>query len=721
MYKTSIILVFFLTFSNVFSITTPKEGNFPNGFWSKMESRNIGNNYGNPGWIDKINNYKKSSTRDSQLEFNVPVLLGKYSDVSTTYFEANDFQNLLFENNPSGTMKEYFSEISYGNFTLNGQSSGWYGSSMTKSQAVENTREYVANVASLADPDFDFGLYDNDGPDNIPNSGDDDGYVDGIIVVYPGCLDGDDNIWAHQSSLSSNQYVTNDLAPNGENIIIDTYMVCPELSGGQGQGCLTNEIFQIGTFSHEFGHVLGLPDLYDRDDTDGNSEGVGEWCLMASANWLGLRGNRPGHMSSWCKIEMGWMEATVADNNLTEISIAQLATSPTAIKIWEDDYRTNRYFLIENRQKVGFDSELNGSGLMIYHIDENKGWGSNGWSWGSVNDDEENKFIDLESADGNLDLDNEVNRGDLGDPFPGSTGNTTFNNTSNPSSNRNNGFQTDISITNISESDSLMSANIMPMSNSGYAILYDENGISPTSLTIGADEQWSGVVFDSDRAGFITEIDFGVVYEGFWNTDVMDWEVFLYDSFDGQSPGNLMANIAGSSVSGGWNTIQIDSVEIGENQEFFVAIKFTNNGYVYCFDATGELSGRSYFSSDGSSYNNQLSLYGDANIRTKISTEVFNSNDTKNDILPNKITLKPNYPNPFNPLTTLSFTLVYDSKVKLDIYDINGRKVDELINSNYKSGTHYINWNANFFSSGVYFAFLSNDKTTITQKMILLK
>ena len=107
--------------------------------------------------------------------------------MSSTYFNAGDYETLLFGDNETGSMKEYYHEISYGNFSVDGDAGGWYNSSSTMQQAVDNTREYVSNVASLADGDFDYGLYDNDGPDNIPNSGDDDGYVDGIIVVYSGC------------------------------------------------------------------------------------------------------------------------------------------------------------------------------------------------------------------------------------------------------------------------------------------------------------------------------------------------------------------------------------------------------------------------------------------------------------------------------------------------------------------------------------------------------
>ena len=710
-----------LLFSFLFSIVPPKNGKFSEQLLQRFNEQDIGKNYGNLGWINKINLFKENRLRNVQLEFNVPVLLGKYSDVSDTYFSATDYQNLLFDQNSAGTMTEYYSEISYGNFLLDGETRGWYQSSFTQSDAVNQVKSYVSNIAALADADFNYGLYDNDGPDNIPNSGDDDGFVDGLVVVYPGCLDGDNNLWAHQSSLGSSQYITNDLAPNGQNIIVDTYMVCPELSAGQGQTCNTDLIFQMGTFAHEFGHVLGLPDLYDRDSNDGDSEGIGEWCLMASANWLGNNGDTPAHMSAWCKIEMGWIAPTIASSYETGIPIAQLATSPTAIKIWEDDYRSSRYFLIENRQKTGFDTGLNGEGLLIYHINENRSWGTNGWSWGPVNDDETNKMVDVESADGSLHLDNEINRGDTGDPFPGSSDNRNFNTLTNPSSVRNNGFQTNIQVNNISSPDSVMFADITSMSNSGYTISYDENGIAATSITIGTDVQYSGVHFTSEREGFLTEIDFGLTYPGFWNTDLLSWDVMIYDNFTDQNLGNLIQSVSGSSDEGGWNTVSIDSIPINADQDFFVAVKFYDNGYVYSFDNTGVLSGRSYYSANGSIFYNDLSNYGDANIRAKLSTEIYNSVEQNTLSIPNNFSLYPNYPNPFNPATNISFRLLTDANVSLSIYDLNGKIIETIVDGKLNLGDHLFTWNAKNISSGVYFAVLSTKDFSQTQKMILLK
>ena len=131
---------------------------------------------------------------------------------------------------------------------------------------------------------------------------------------------------------------------------------------------------------------------------------------MASGNWLGWYGDTPAHMSAWCKQELGWLSPTSFIENSTSIEIPDVNSEPFAIRIWEDDFHWNRYFLIENRQKIGFDSDLMGSGLVIYHIDENRSYGSGYWSGGPVNNDAVHKMIDIEEADGLDQLDLGENR-----------------------------------------------------------------------------------------------------------------------------------------------------------------------------------------------------------------------------------------------------------------------------------------------------------------------
>ena len=83
--------------------------------------------------------------------------------------------------------------------------------------------------------------------------------------------------------------------------------------------------------------------------------------------------------------------------------------------------------------------------------------------------------------------------------------------------------------------------------------------------------------------------------------------------------------------------------------------------------------------------------------------------------------LYPNYPNPFNPSTTISFTLSKSSHISLLIYDIHGREVESLIEGIQPAGSHSIEWNASNLASGVYFYRLTADEFIQTRKMILIK
>ena len=715
-----LVLVFYCS-AILNAINPPKNGIFPEGVLDRLEEQGIGRDYGNQGWVNKISEWRSNSHRDAQLEFNIPVLLGKYSDVSSTYFSASDFQNLLFDNNATGTMKEYYHEISYGNFLVDGATGGWYQSNYSMTNAVDQPKQFVAEIASLADPDFNFAEFDNDGPDNIPNSGDDDGYVDGIIVVYSGCGaewgEGNNNLWPHMSNLGSYEYTTNDPGANGSNIIVSTYAVSPELAGG-GE-CYTDIIRPMGVYAHEFGHILGLPDLYDRTSSDGDSEGLGEWCLMASGSWSGWAGDTPAHMSAWCKSELGWVEPTVLTQDELDFQIPEINSSPFSVKIWEDDYNWSRYFLIENRQAVGFDSDINGSGILIYHIDENRRYGTNRWSSGPVNDNVLHKLVDLEEADGFDHLDLLQNRGDNGDPYPGSSANNTFNNNSNPNSNRYNGDDTGISISNISSSDSLMTADIFIRDQVGYALSYDEMGISGWGWGYQDPQNtYGGGLFTPTASGHLTEIDIGI------KSAPLNFQVLVYDSFNSNTPGNLIQTKDVTVEEDGWHSISIDAMEVSANVDFFVVVKI-NEAYAISYDNSGSLSGRSYTSEDGNNYSNNISNYGDINIRSKISylDELALASD---NVIANNVSLSNAYPNPFNPRTKIEYTLTNSEYVSLNIYDLKGSKVKSLINKYQTPGTMSITWDGSnekgqMVAAGMYIYMIKAGNFVSSKKMLLLK
>ena len=384
------------------------------------------------------------------LNVSVPLLLGRYSDAANS-FSRSDFHNQIFANNPTGTMIDYYREVSNGQFELSGGTFGWYALPETqdfyvggKSGLGGGGARFARDLAVAADSDVDFSQYDAD----------DDGYVDVIMVVHTGAgaeTGVSSNIWSHRWNLNAaasvnpdllpeGEYVTNDPRPGhpGEFIKVNDYIIQPELA--RSTGGLVN----IGVFCHEFGHAIGLPDLYD---TDGSSEGIGNWGLMAGGSYGGdgNHSNYPAHMCAWSKEFLGWVKPMIIEQESLNVAIMNSEKNANEIyKIYLNGEPGPEYFLIENRQKVGFDRYLSGAGLLIWHIDQDvidARLYSN-----SVNNDEQRKGVDLEEADGRADLDFGRSRGDAGDPFPGIMQNHLFNSSSNPGSESNDGEDSGVAI-----------------------------------------------------------------------------------------------------------------------------------------------------------------------------------------------------------------------------------------------------------------------------------
>jgi len=463
-----------------------------------MEPERTRLRHGDPGWVKKMAGRKllrrKAAVDKTELaafqtdNFYLPVLLGSFSD-KTGRHSVETLRNLYFANNPSGTMTDYFNEVSYGQLSLSGEVYGWFQVSnpvdyyaetpYDRSRFPQNIDGFVTDVVSRADPAVDFSKYDNDGPDNVPNSGDDDGYVDALMIVYAG-VHGENNLRGVQSELfGSNIYVTDDLSSNGGKLKIRTFTLAPELV----ESSLT-----IAVACHEFAHVLGLPDLYDET---GRSAGLGYWCLMSGGAYL--PGGKPGHLSAWCKIQLGWVAPVEVAENGT-VYLDPVETSPAVFKIWEDGYGLSRYFLLENRQRTGFDAGLPGSGLLIYHVDENQ-WFGTAYCGGLSNNDFTHKLVDLEEADGRCDLDY-CNSffGDGEDPFPGTSNNSTFDDLSNPDSRDYEGNSTGVAVRNIGYSSwPTIQADITVRTPTGYSIAYDSCGITHKGWY--NESYWGGVLF----------------------------------------------------------------------------------------------------------------------------------------------------------------------------------------------------------------------------------
>lgn len=138
-----------------------------------------------------------------------------------------------------------------------------------------------------------------------------------------------------------------------------TYMICPE--GG-------SRMNNISVFCHEFGHMLGLPDLYARPENPG-SEGVGVWCAMSNQSG----GGRPQHFSAWCKEQLGWLKPVVIDPSVPQklllAPVENAAGECFKVLVRPDG---SEHLLLENRRRKGFDQSLPGDGLLIWRVLRNK-------------------------------------------------------------------------------------------------------------------------------------------------------------------------------------------------------------------------------------------------------------------------------------------------------------------------------------------------------------
>jgi M6 family metalloprotease-like protein len=384
---------------------------------------------------------------------SIPVLAGLYGDASEPYTQA-EYQNRLFGDGAgSVSLSEYYQEISGGLFSLSGQVSNWISLSSPASyyepdsltdERYGRVGEFLRDVLTGADAAVDFSQFDNDGPDGTPNSGDDDGYVDVAAFIYPAEASscGGPGIWPHRWRYEAHwgtAYTTNDASASGGFIRVSDYVV------QAGLQCWDRGIMGSGTIAHEMGHGLDLPDLYDTDKGDGtDSEGIGHWGLMASGNWNEQLS--PAHMSAWSKDFLGWVDVTVAVSNQAGLQLQSIQSSRSVVRV--DVPGTREYFLLANRQRTGSDLHLHNTGLLIWHIDDDVIDAKSFYN--RVNSDAHHKGVDLEEADGLAHLDRSVNRGDPGDPYPGSTGNTTFDAGSMPNSLSYQGGLSGLAIRNVS-------------------------------------------------------------------------------------------------------------------------------------------------------------------------------------------------------------------------------------------------------------------------------
>lgn len=354
------------------------------------------------------------------------VILVNFSDKAFTVPNSQvAFDRLLneegySENGGTGSARDYFRDNTMGvlipQFDVVGpytlpHNLAYYGEN-NDGNDIRATNMVVDACRAADDAGLDFTIYDTDN----------DGIIDNVFIYYAGHNEaewgGEDTVWPHRWAIyPSSRYggngnyddSTNSIVFDGKELL--DYACTSELKGDSG-----NEMCGIGTFSHEFGHVLGLADMYTTNGADHHT--VSEWSIMDQGAYLNEGRTPPGH-NAFERFQLGFMRPTILTDS-GEKTLEPLLTSNTAFLVTERDTHNlvgdnpspTEYFLLENRQNRGWDTYLPGHGLLLYRIN----YVVQDFIDNTPNNNPDAMGVDVVEADDTADRLNLP-----GDPFPGAS------------------------------------------------------------------------------------------------------------------------------------------------------------------------------------------------------------------------------------------------------------------------------------------------------------
>lgn len=425
------------------------------------------------------------------------IILVEYSDVKfASNYDAGDYFNRMMSEKGfsdyygTGSALDWFTDASNGQFTPDfdvfgpitlSNKQAYYGANDTWGN--DQRAEYmVIDGCRLLDSQINFKDYDTD----------DDGYVDNVFVFYAGKgeADGgsDDTVWPHQWELSSAG-----VSLKLDGVSINRYACSNELTGTTPAG--------IGTFIHEFSHVMGLPDLYHT--TDAVYYTPSEWSILDYGPYNN-NGRTPPTYSIFERNAMGWINPIVLDKTPRQIELTHIETSNSGCLIPTSN--NNEFFLLENRQQKGWDTYVPGHGMLIWHIDYN----ASVWSSNAVNNTKSHQYVDIEEANNNPNgYSTSISQNWA---FPGTSGKyTDFTDTSTPNMKTWSGTALNTPITNIKESNGIISFDVcggVPDIESPIAYQPDTDNIGNNFFTAS----WSEVDGAVDYLIYVYDIQEGETF-----------------------------------------------------------------------------------------------------------------------------------------------------------------------------------------------------------------
>ena len=340
----------------------------------------------------------------------VPIILVEYQDKRFNNTREQIIQAMLTGNT---SVQQYFKDQSNGKYDPDFEVFGIYTLSQNRQYYGGNTSggddkglgSMVTEACQMAAADgVSFNRFDT-------NS---DNYCDVVIVIYAGVGEAQASytvpsaIWPCNWNLQSASYYgmggNGAFRPNGSNVYVNNFAVFNELHGSSDN---TTTIDGIGTFCHEFGHCLGLPDFYDTNY--GGHYGMGYWDIMDTGCYANDTYTPVGY-SAYEKNFMGWIDYVIPHpgTHYTLPIWNQKNEETDKALFLQSDINGNEYFIIENRRQQGWDRYLPGQGLLIHHIT----YSAERWSANTPNN-QNIQLVTIMPADNSLSTNNES-----GDTWP---------------------------------------------------------------------------------------------------------------------------------------------------------------------------------------------------------------------------------------------------------------------------------------------------------------
>ena len=651
-------------------------------------------------------------TLPSRGRVHVLVVFAQFADEADQGDSLPNFAGYIFDPEHAGSFSHFYDTMSSGQLQVGGtvlpkrySSDSARGAYLAKDANHKGDYgRFVREILRQVDADHDLGAFDNDGSDGVPNSGDDDGVVDYLFVLVrstprhflKGGATGIAGLGMDQG------YRTEDATPAGSSIRLGEFLSRSAIVR------VANPALTIASMAHEFGHSLGLPDLYDRnyEELADDSAGIGRWGLMGwgAQGWNGDDGPNP--MCAWSREQLGWIgrdneRLVEVHRDRAQLEMVDLHQDGFVYKVALpaarlDAFRAEEnYLLLEYRARNAhyYNRHLPAEGLLVWHV----------YPKATGNGEEGRKLVDLVCADG-LYADAGYPLGQVSDPHQGRDNLDFWSHDPDYATlyGGNMGDATDVfdgvsfKTLDLGSNPSTRPGGVPGVANSGVALHHMRRRGEGMVLDLAL-PRWAGIIGEQVHwmGEVIVDGDLTIAPEGqlvvhkrtrvrFAGTDRLQ---------AGADPARCELRVQGRLK------IKFDkghNLFIGEDLVWVEPQPVVFEGLV-----------------PGASWSG---IFPEASALLKIPEESLVLRDAEYGLLapgagplaasvnaptaifadtqgqPADVELLPNYPNPFNPETTMPYVLSEWASVRLTVYNALGQIVRTLVDREQAAGVHKVIW-----------------------------